>query len=408
MASASDTGSGEAGLPRAASPDKPPVIAHLLPHFDDGIIGRAVLDIATATLSAGGRAIVVSTGGRLASRLAALGGKNIEMTLDTRNPLAQRRNADQLAQVIEREGIHIIHAHNRAPAWCGYRAAQRTDARFVTTYDRAYENDALLKRRYNAVMAKGAPTIAVSDHIAGVIRAQHGVPADRIVTVARGIDPALFDPDAMTGGRIIQLTDRWGLTDEPRPVFLLPGSLTAEKGQAVFVDACALLRTRRGPDFVGLMVGDAPLGAGMTYADGLEKRAMQHGCADVVKIAGTCLDMPAAYRLASCVVSAATTPEAFDRVAVEAQAMGRAVIGTNHGSLPEIVEDGLTGALVAPGDAETMAEAMNAFLDLDDATRDRIGERARMRAVEHFSTDRMQAAMMRVYERATGLRFPVG
>jgi len=404
MASASDTTSDTSRLTRPFRSGKAPVILQIVPELNEGGVERGTLEIAAAIVAAGGRALVASAGGRLASRLTALGGELIEMPVDTKNLLAMRRNARRLATLIADEKVDLVHARSRAPAWSGYWATQKTGTRFVTTYHGAYNEDFPFKRRYNAVMAKGEPTIAVSDFIAGMIRKRHGLPAERIVTIPRGADLSLFDPDATSGERIAQLADKWGLTDETRPVFLLPARLTRWKGQEVFVDACAILRKQRGPDFLGLMVGGAPDDS--PYPDELEKRAGDRKCLDVIKIAGSCSDMSAAYRLASCIVSASTDPEAFGRVAVEAQAMGRPVIATNHGGARETVEDGVTGALVKPGDAAKMAEAMNAFLELDDTLRNRIGVLARNRVREHFSTERMQAATLDVYERATGLAFP--
>ena len=404
MATASDAGSGGAGLAPVDPDGKPPVILQLVPRLDEGGVERGTLEIASAIVKAGGRAIVASAGGRLASRLTGMGAEFVEMPVQTKNLLAMRRNARRIADLVRGEGIDLIHARSRAPAWSGYWASRRTGTAFVTTYHGTYNEGFPLKRRYNSVMAKGSPTIAVSEFIAGVIRDRHGLPDYRIVTIPRGADLSVFDVDAVGAERIARLADRWGLTDETRPVFLLPGRLTRWKGQEVFVDACALLREKRGPDFIGLMAGGAPEGS--TFADDLERRAMRKGCGDVIKIVGSCNDMPAAYLLAGCAISASTDPEAFGRVAVEAQAMGRPVIATNHGGARETVDDGITGALVEPGDAARLAEAMDAFLELDAPLCERIGKLARLRVQRHFSVTRMQAATLDVYENATGLRFP--
>lgn len=404
MASASDATSGTPGLSRPAPPGKRPVILQLVPRLDEGGVERGTLEIAAAIVAAGGRALVASAGGRLSSRLTALGGEFVEMPVDTKNLLAMRRNARRIAELIDDEGIDLVHARSRAPAWSGYWATRRTGAAFVTTYHGAYNEDFPFKRRYNAVMARGNPTIAVSEFIAATIRERHGLPPERIVTIPRGADLALFDPAATSGERIAQLADKWGLTDETRPVFLLPGRLTRWKGQEVFIDACAILREKRGPDFLGLMVGGAPDDS--PYPDELDRRATAKGCGDVIKIAGSCSDMPAAYRLAGCAISASTDPEAFGRVAVEAQAMGRPVIATNHGGARETVDDGITGALVEPDNPARLAEAMDAFLELDEDLCARIAKLARLRVQRHFSTARMQAATLDVYERATGLAFP--
>ncbi len=404
MVSASDAASDGSGLSSTDPTDKRPVILQIVPRLDEGGVERGTLEIASAIVAAGGRAIVASAGGRLASRLNSLGGEFVEMPVQTKNILSMRRNARRIADLVSSEKIDLIHARSRAPAWSGYWASRRTGVAFVTTYHGAYNENFPFKRLYNAVMAKGHPTIAVSDFIAGMIRERHGLPDSRIVTIPRGADLAVFDPKITKGERIAQLAGRWGLTDEARPIFLLPGRLTRWKGQEVFIDACALLRQKRGADFLGLMVGGAPDGS--SYPDELEKRAVEKGCTDVIKIAGSCNDMPAAYRLAGCAISASTDPEAFGRVAVEAQAMGRPVIATDHGGARETVDDGITGALVEPGNAAKLADAMDAFLELDDTIRERIGKLSRLRIERHFSTARMQTETLDVYERATGLTFP--
>ncbi len=404
MGSVSATGT-DAGQHSGLEPsNKRPVILQLVPKLNEGGVERGALEMAGAIVEAGGRALVASAGGRMASRLQSLGGEFIEMPVQSKNPLAMRRNAGMLGDLIRSSGVDIIHARSRAPAWSGYWAAQATGIPFITTYHGSYNEDLPFKRRYNAVMARGRPTIAVSNFIAQMIRDRHGLPDEQIVTIPRGADLSVFDPDAMTGMRIAQLADKWGLTDEARPIFILPGRLTRWKGQQVFIDACALLRERRGPTFLGIMVGGAPDGS--TYPDELEKQAAEKGCTDCIKLVGSCYDMPAAYRLAGCAISASTDPEAFGRVAVEAQAMGRPVIATDHGGARETVDDGVTGALVEPGNAVAMADAMDAFLNLDDALCDRIGTLARQRIAQHFSTRRMTDTTLDVYERVLGRGFP--
>lgn len=389
---------------RAASDKRRPTILQLVPKLEEGGVERGALEVAEAILDAGGRALVVSAGGKLASKLRAMGGELIKMPAHSKNPLRMRANANRIAELVRTEGVDVIHARSRAPAWSGYWAAQRTGVPFVTTYHGTYNEDFPLKRHYNAVMAKGEPTIAVSSFIADIVRERHGLPDSGIVTISRGADTRIFDPNIITGERLALLIEAWGLADEQRPVFLLPGRLTRWKGQEVFVDACAILREKRGPEFLGLMVGGAS--AASTFPDELIARAREKGCVDCVKLAGSCNDMPAAYMLAGCAVSASTDPEAFGRVAVEAQAMGRPVIASNHGGARETVDDGVTGALVTPGNPAALAEAMDAFLGLDEDLRTRIGHLARQRVLDNFTIDRMTNATLDVYERVTGKAFP--
>ncbi len=361
-------------------------------------MARGVLDIAAALRDAGGRAVVASPGGRPGARLGALGGRFVAMPLEGRGPLAARRIAAQVAGLVREHRVDLIHAHDAHAARLGLTAAQEAGTGFVTTCHDGPAKAPLLGARRDAALLRGRPVIAPSAYVAERLRERGRVPDTAIAVVPPGVDTALFDPDAMTGGRIIQLAGRWGLTDESRPVFLFPAAFVPSGGQETFVDACALLRARRGPDFVGLMVGEVPEEA--DRADALDARATAKGCADVLKIAGPCNDMPAAYRLASCAVCTPTVPLAHGRVAVEAQAMGRPAIVADRGGGPEAVEDGVTGACVPPGDAAKIAEAMDTFLSLDEETRERIGDHARRRVAERYTVERMRAGMLDAYRRA--------
>jgi glycosyltransferase involved in cell wall biosynthesis len=108
--------------------------------------------------------------------------------------------------------------------------------------------------------------------------------------------------------------------------------------------------------------------------------------------------MPAAYMLADVVVSASNRPEGFGRVAVEAQAMGRPVIATDHGGSRETIVPGETGWLVPPSDASALAAAMSQALALDGGGRAVLAERAIAHARRRFTTERMCAATLAVYE----------
>jgi glycosyltransferase involved in cell wall biosynthesis len=109
-------------------------------------------------------------------------------------------------------------------------------------------------------------------------------------------------------------------------------------------------------------------------------------------------DMPAALLLASVVVSASTDPEAFGRVVIEAQAMGRPVVATDHGGAAETVIGGNTGLLVPPGDAAALAGAIDTMLGLDAPTAAAMGERARAHVLARgYTTEAMCRATLDVY-----------
>ena len=108
--------------------------------------------------------------------------------------------------------------------------------------------------------------------------------------------------------------------------------------------------------------------------------------------------MPAAFMLADVVISASTDAEAFGRIIVEAQAMGRLVIATDHGAARETITHGTNGWLVAPNDASAMADALSDALNIDSKTRDLIARRGITNVRENYTKALMSERTMRVYK----------
>ena len=108
--------------------------------------------------------------------------------------------------------------------------------------------------------------------------------------------------------------------------------------------------------------------------------------------------MPTAYALADVVVSASTDPEGFGRVIVEAQAMGRPVVATDHGGARETIVPGVTGWLVPPRDPAALAVAIEETLALDPEERAAFGRQARAQVAAGYTREIMCARTIEVYE----------
>jgi glycosyltransferase involved in cell wall biosynthesis len=367
------------------------VVLQVLPSLVTGGVERGTVEIARAIAEAGGTALVASAGGRLAAAIEHGGGRHLTAPLATKNPLTMLRNARWLASVIRAGGVEIVHARSRAPAWSAWWAARRTGVHFVTTYHGAYGEDWPFKRRYNAVMAKGEIVIAASHYIADLVAARHGVDPARIRVIPRGVDPAQFDPERIAPERLLRLAEAWNLPDG-MAVVMLPGRLTSWKGQGVLLDALA----RLGRADVCAVLAGADQGRSH-YSAALQRQAERLGIADRLRFAGDCDDMPAALTLADVVVHASTEPEAFGRVVIEAQAMGRMVIASDLGAPRETVEHGATGWRVPPGDPDALAGAITHALALPLAEREAIGAAARASVLTRCTTRAMQDATLAVY-----------
>jgi glycosyltransferase involved in cell wall biosynthesis len=371
--------------------DRPLTVLQVLPALDTGGVERGTVEMVQAIVRAGGSALVASSGGRLVAAVERAGGTHIMLKLASKNPARIWSNAARLAFLIRAAEVDIVHARSRAPAWSAWLACRRTAARFVTTWHGVYSENAPGKRRFNAVMARGERVIAISHFIAARVLSRYNIDPTRLRIIPRGVDPALFDPAAVSGHRVARLSAEWRLPDGATTI-ILPARLTRWKGHIVMVEALARLKRQ---DICLVMVG-AEQGR-KKFRKELLARAEQLGVTDRIRIVGHCDDMPAALMLADIVVNPSIEPEPFGRTVIEAQAMGRPVIVSDQGGTAETVDHGVTGMRVPPANPAALAAAINFVLSMSDAERVALGERARLSVMTNYTTEAMQNATMDVY-----------
>ena len=385
--------------PTSSDPLAGRVILQVLPALDEGGVERGTIEMADAITRAGATALVASAGGRMVPLLERAGARHLTLPLLTKDPINILLNATRLRRLLDRERVDLVHARSRAPAWSASRAARASRTPFVTTWHGLYPANIPGKRHYNAVMASGDRVIAISDFIAARVAAEYGVGPDRLRTIHRGADPTVFDPALITGDRLHKLAAAWRIPDGHR-VVLLPGRITAWKGQGLLIEALAHIPDR---NVIAVLTG-TPGKPRFTRA--LLARAAALGLADRLRLPGHCADMPAAYALADLVVAPSLRPEPFGRTVVEAQAMRRLVIAADAGGAAETIEHGLTGWRVPPADAAALAVAIEAGLHLPPETLAAFGEGARASVLARFSTARMQERTLAVYREVLGLPDP--
>jgi glycosyltransferase involved in cell wall biosynthesis len=378
-------------------------LLQVVPELETGGAEQTTIDVAAAVVAAGGRALVVSRGGRMVDRLAKAGAELVLMPAHSKNPLVMALNAGRLASLIRREKVSLVHARSRAPAWSALRAAHAAGVPFVATYHGVYRARSPLKRRWNAVMTHGELVIANSEFTRQHVIAEHGVDPARVLSIPRGVDLSRFDPDRVSRERVKALCDLWSLdADDPGPKVLLAGRLTRWKGQALIIDAVARLASQGGPNLMVLLAGDDQGRA--RYRAELEQAIARNGLSDAVRVVGHGDDMPAAYRLADLAAAPSLEPEAFGRTAVEPQAMGRAVLAADHGAARETVVDGETGWLVTPGDVDAWAEALHRAVEAGPQRWDAMGQAGRERVRRLYSVETMTGATLDAYARVLASR----
>lgn len=377
--------------PSGQDETRTPVLLQVLPSLVTGGVERGAVDVGVAAAEAGFRSIVASAGGPMVRELVRNDVEHVEMALDTKNIFTMHRNADRLADLIRREKIDLVHARSRAPAWSAYWATRRTGTPFVTTFHGTYNFSNPLKRYYNSVMARGDRVICISEFVRRHILKNYPCDGTALRVIHRGVDMDLFDPEKVSPERVIRLAERWRLPDGV-PTVLLPGRLTRWKGQLLLIQALAKLKN--GPVRC-LLVGSAQ--GRDSYVREILSVAAKLGVDGWVHVVGDCNDVPAALKLADVVVSASTDPEAFGRIAVEAQAMGRLVIAPEHGAAPEQITPGENGWLFRPSDAADLAEKLDTALGLDRDAREKIFAAGYENARKRFTKQAMCGATMELY-----------
>jgi glycosyltransferase involved in cell wall biosynthesis len=271
-----------------------------------------------------------------------------------------------------------------------------TGAPLVTTYHGTFSEGVFLKRAYNGVMARGDRVVANSGFIADRISKTYGLSAPKLVTIPRGVDLGEYDPERIPKSEVEALREKWGANPTDQ-VVLMPGRYTGWKGQRVLIDAIASMAKKgEAENLICVMVGDSQERDG--YMMELRDRISAAALVEKIILDEHSEDMPITYAAADIVVSASTDPEAFGRVAVEAQAMSKIVIATDHGGSMETIINGATGWLVAPDDSEALANGLKNALATSDAERRAMGARARARIQGNYSLSRMCSATLAVYE----------
>lgn len=368
-------------------------ILQIIPDLNAGGAERTTIDIAEALNNVGARALVATEGGRLVGELQAKGGIWVPFPAATKNPFLMAMNVGKLVQLIRDERVDLVHARSRAPAWVAYAATRVGKRGFITTYHGAYNGKSAPKILYNSVMARGDVVIANSLFTAGLIQKTHRIEPSRLRVVHRGTNFDAFSPDKVGPDRVEKMRRGWLASPDER-IVLLAGRLTPWKGQKVLIQAAAILRDRGYRDVIFILAGD-PQGRN-DYVAELDRMIGDAGLGSVVRRVGHVTDMPAALAASAVVTVPSTEPEAFGRVAVEAQAMGVPVVVSNLGAVPETVlappqvrPELRTGWRVEPGDPVELADAVARALDLGASAREALAGRARRHVEAQFSLDRM-------------------
>ena len=333
---------------------------------------------------------IVTSGGELLKFIDRKKVKVIKLPVHSKNPFLMLFNSIALIFIILLNNISIVHARSRAPAWSCLFATKITRRKFVTTFHGTYNFKNSIKKFYNSVMVRSDLIIAGSNFIFSHINQNYPKYLDlkkRFLVIFRGINVDYFDSSTTLDSEESRLISDWEV-DKNKKIILMPGRLTAWKGQETFIEALNLVNKELGYDSFNAVILGSDQGRDI-YTKKIKRLAEQYRLTSQLKFIEHCKNMPLAYKISDIVVSASVEPEAFGRVAVEAQSMEKPIIASDIGGSNETIIDNVTGFLFQSGNAEALSKKIVEVLQLDESRLKSIGIEGRKNIIKKFNVEKM-------------------
>jgi len=356
-------------------------IAHFLPENDCG-------------------SFLATSGGELLKFVKRDKVKLIRLPVHSKNPLLIIFNTLMLIFFVIFYKINIIHARSRAPAWSCYLASLLTRRIFVTTFHGTYNFKSKIKKFYNSIMLRAKLTIAGSNFIFGHINENYSEylsKGKKLRVIFRGINIDYYNSQNISVLKQEKLKQEWGL-DSNKFIILLPGRLTYWKGQEKFIESLNILvEDYNITNFQAIILGSDQ--GRKVYSKKLSNLVQRYSLNKKIKFIQHCKEMPLAYSLADVVVSASIEPEAFGRVSVEAQSMGKPIVASNIGGSKETIINKKTGYLYKHDDPRELAKSLNTVIQLSPDELKSIGNEGRKNITKKFDVETMCQSNLKEYRR---------
>ena len=333
---------------------------------------------------------IVTSGGDLLKFIDQKKVKLIKLPVHSKNPILILFNSIALIFIILFYNISIVHARSRAPAWSCLLATKITRRKFVTTFHGTYNFKSLIKKLYNSVMVRSHLIIAGSNFIFSHINNNYSKYLGfkkKFLVIFRGINVDYFDPSTTLENEEDKLPLSWGIGRDKK-IILMPGRLTSWKGQVVFIEALNLVNKELGYESFYAVILGSDQGRDI-YTKKIKRLAEQYRLTNQLKFVEQCKNMPLAYKLSNLVVSASVEPEAFGRVAIEAQSMQKPIIASDIGGSNETIIDNKTGFLFESGNPNSLSKKIIEVLNLDESTLKLMGIEGRKNIIKKFNVEKM-------------------
>ncbi len=375
-------------------------VLQVIPKLGYGGAETGCFDIAHYLPENNCKSFIVTSGGELLKFVDRKKVKIFKLPVQSKNPLLIFINSIILIGIILLNNISIVHARSRAPAWSCLFASKLTGRKFVTTFHGTYNFKSNLKKFYNSVMVRSDLIIAGSNFIFSHIKENYSRYLNnkkKFLVIFRGINVDYFDSSTTLESDEKKLLKQWDI-EKDKKIILLPGRLTSWKGQEVFIDAINLINIEIGYEAFYAVILGSDQGREL-YKKKLIRLSEQYRMSKQIRFIDNCKNMALAYKVSDIIVSASNEPEAFGRVSVEAQSMGKPIIASNIGGSNETIINEKTGFLFESNNAKSLSKQILRVLNMDETSLKTIGIEARKNATQRFNVEKMCFSTYSEYKR---------
>ncbi len=380
-------------------------VLQVIPKLGYGGAETGCYDIAHYLAEKDCGSFIATSGGQLLKFVKKDKVKIFRLPVHSKNPLLILFNVLALSILIVINKINIVHARSRAPAWSCYLACLLTRANFVTTFHGTYNFKNDLKKFYNSIMLRSKLTIAGSNFIFNHINenyTEYLTKKKKLRVIFRGINIDYYNQKNISILKQEKLRKEWELYPN-RFTILMPGRLTSWKGQEKLIEALnILIEDYNNMNFQAIILGSDQ--GRKVYKKKLIDLIQRYRLGQKIKFIDHCKEMPLAYSLSDVVVSASIKPEAFGRVSVEAQAMGKPIIASDLGGSKETILKGKSGYLYKHDDPRHLAKNLNSVIELDQDTLHSIGNEGRKNISKKFDVEVMCDSTLREYKKLLNIK----
>ena len=375
-------------------------VLQVIPKLGYGGAETGCYDIAHYLPENNCKSFIVTSGGELIKFINRKKVKLIRLPVHSKNPILIFFNAIILIGIIIFFNISIVHARSRAPAWSCLIATKITGRKFVTTFHGTYNFRGRLKKFYNSVMVRSDLIIAGSNFIFSHIKKNYSDFLDlkkKFLVIFRGINVDYFDPSTKLENDEKKLLKKWEINKEKK-IILAPGRLTSWKGQELLIEAINLVKIELGYEAFHVIILGHDQGRKL-YKKKLIRLVEQYRLTNQIKFIDHCKDMALAYKVSDIVISSSIEPEAFGRVAVEAQSMEKLIIASNIGGSNETIVNNKTGLLFESGDPISLSKKIIQAITMDEASVKLMGREGRKNIKHKFNVEKMCFSTYSEYKR---------